>query len=143
MTTMLKSKPQSRLSASSRSLLLVAGALVAVGINWAIATMAIAAGANAEFAPLAGYVFAPLTVIAYALAYLGWRTVRSRAAKPASVLRVLVPVLTVLSLVPDTVLLVTGFIPDSSPLAVLALALMHLVVVATVVTAAQRVAPVR
>jgi hypothetical protein len=59
------------------------------------------------------------------------------------VLRVLVPVLTLLSFVPHVVLLATGFLPDSTPLGVLALALMHLVVVTAVVLVSQRTAPVR
>jgi hypothetical protein len=124
-------------------LLLGGGALVAVGVNWVIASIAIAGGANSGFMPLTIYVFAPLTVVGYAAACVGWRIIRSRSAKPDSVLRVLVPVLTLLSLVPHIVLLATGFIPHSSLIGVLALALMHLVVVTTVVLVSQRVAPVR
>lgn len=142
MTTTIQSTPQSRLSASAKTLLLAAGALVAVGVNWVIGAIALAAGADADFKPLAVYVFGPFTVIAFAAASLGWRWVRSRASHPAALLRVLVPVLTVLSFAPDAVLLATGFIPGSSVTAVVALALMHLLV-ATVVAVARRVASVR
>ncbi len=69
--------------------------------------------------------------------------VRRRARRPAVVLRVLVPVLTVLSFTPDTILALTGFIPGTSLTAVLALALMHLVVVALAVSVSARLAPVR
>lgn len=140
---MTSATKDSRITRSSRMLLLGGGAVVAVGINWVIASIAIAGGANSAFMPLTIYVFAPLTVVGYAAACVGWRIIRSRSAKPDSVLGVLVPVLTLLSLVPHVVLLATGFIPHSSPIGVLALALMHLVVVTTVVLVSQRVAPVR
>lgn len=143
MTSAIKSNTDSRITRSSRMLLLGGGAVVAVGVNWVIASIAIAGGANSGFMPLTIYVFAPLTVVGYAAACAGWRIIRSRSAKPDSVLRVLVPVLTLLSLVPHVVLLATGFIPHSSLIGVLALALMHLVVVTTVVLVSQRVAPVR
>lgn len=142
---MTSATKDSRITRSSRMLLLGGGAVVAVGINWVIASIAIAiaGGANSGFMPLTIYVFAPLTVVGYAAACVGWRIIRSRSAKPDSMLRVLVPVLTLLSLVPHVVLLATGFIPHSSLIGVLALALMHLVVVTTVVLVSQRVAPVR
>jgi hypothetical protein len=142
MTTITRSTPQSRLSSSGRIVLLVAGAVVAVCINWGLASIALAGGAKAGFSPLAIYVFAPFTVIMFVLAHLGWRIVRSRAGRPAAVLRVLVPVFTVLSFVPDSILLATGFIPGTTLIAVVALATMHLVVVATSVLVSQRVAPV-
>jgi hypothetical protein len=52
-------------------------------------------------------------------------------------------VLTVLSFVPDTVLLITGFIPNSSATAVVGLALMHLVVVGVAIPVFRSIAPVR
>ncbi|WP_349902030.1 hypothetical protein [Parafrigoribacterium humi] len=139
MTTITR---QSRLSSSGRTVLLVAGAVVAVCINWGLASIAVASGAKADFSPLTIYVFAPFTVIMFVLAHLGWRIVRSLTARPAAVLKVLVPVFTVLSFVPDSILLATGFIPGTTLIAVVALATMHLVVVATSVLVSQRVAPV-
>lgn len=124
-------------------LVLVAGAIIAIAANAVVAFSAIAAGASSEFHPLMFPIFAAFTVIGYFAAYLGWRIVRARAAHPAAVLRVLVPVLTVLSFIPDVVVLATGFIPNSSSTAVIALALMHLVVVAVAVPVFLRVAPVR
>jgi hypothetical protein len=125
------------------ALVLVAGAVIAVAANTVIALSALAAGASGAFAPLGFAVFAPFTVVAFAAAYLGWRIVRRRSSRPARVLRVLVPVLGILSFIPDAVLLATGFIPHASVTAVIALALMHVVVVSTVVPVASRVAPVR
>ncbi len=143
MTTITKSVPASRLSTPANVLLLIAGAVVALGVNTGLAFGALALGADATFAPLTIVAFGPFTVIGYFLAYLGWRIVRARAARPAAVLRWLVPVLTVLSFTPDVVLLLTGFIPGASLIGGIALALMHLVVVAAVLLVALRVAPVR
>ena len=114
-----------------------------VAANTIVSFAALAAGAHASFAPLSVVVFAPFSVVAFFAAYVGWRIVRSRSSRPAAVLKVLVPVLTVVSFAPDTVLAITGFIPGSSLTGVLALALMHLVVVGTVVPIASRIAPVR
>jgi hypothetical protein len=124
-------------------LVVVAGALVAVAANAVVAAAAVAAGADSGFAPLQLLVFAPFTILGVIAAYAGWRIVRRRAGSPAAVLRVLVPVLTVLSFVPDAVLALTGFIPGASVTGVVGLALMHLVVVGIVVPLSARIAPVR
>jgi hypothetical protein len=68
--------------------------------------------------------------------------VRARVARPRAVLRVLVPVLLVLSFLPDVVLLVTGFIPGTTVTGAVALMLMHLTVAGVAVPVAQRLAPV-
>ncbi len=143
MTSVTKSAPASRLSAPANVLLLIGGAVVAVGVNAGIAFAALALGADAAFTPLTILAFGPFTVIGYVVAHLGWRIVRARAARPVTALRVLVPVLTVLSFTPDVVLLLTGFIPGVSLIGAIALALMHLVVVAGVLLVSLRVAPVR
>jgi Family of unknown function (DUF6069) len=123
--------------------ILAVGALVAILANSVIAIGAHASGASAEFSPLLFFVYAPFTVIGLIAAYIGWRTVRRGARRPAVALRVLVPVLTVLSFTPDTILAITGFIPGTSLSAVLALGLMHLVVVAVAVPICARLLPVR
>lgn len=122
--------------------MIAAGILVAVLANSVIAIAAHAAGASADFSPLLVFVYAPFTLAGFLAAYAGWRIVRRRARRPAAVLRVLVPVLTVLSFAPDTILAVTGFIPGASLTAVVALCLMHLVVVAVAVPICARLAPV-
>jgi hypothetical protein len=122
---------------------LAAGAIVAILANSVIAAVALAAGASADFSPLLIFVYAPFTVVGLIAAYAGWRIVRGRARRPAAVLRVIVPVLTVLSFAPDTILAVTGFIPGASLTAVVALGLMHLVVVGVAVPICVRLAPVR
>ena len=142
MTDATKSIPRAPVSAPVTAVVLVAGAVVAVAANAVIAFSAVAAGASTDFHPVA-FVYIPFTVVGYFAAYLGWRTIRARSARPAAVLRVLVPVLTILSFIPDVAVLATGFIPGTSATAVIALALMHPVVVAVAVPVFLRVAPVR
>jgi hypothetical protein len=122
---------------------LAAGAVVAILANSTIAVVARASGASADFSPLQIFVYAPFTVVGLIAAYAGWRIVRQRARHPAAVLRVIVPVLTVLSFAPDTILAITGFIPGASLTAVVALGIMHLVVVGVAVPICARLAPVR
>jgi hypothetical protein len=123
--------------------IIAAGILVAILANSVIAIAARAAGASADFAPLLVFVYAPFTLVGFLAAYAGWRIVRRRARRPAAVLRVLVPVLTVLSFAPDAILAITGFIPGASLTAVIALGLMHLVVVAIAVPICARLVPIR
>jgi hypothetical protein len=123
--------------------LLAAGILVAILVNSVIAIVALAAGASSDFSPLLAFVYAPFTLLGFLAAYVGWRVVRRRARRPAALLRMLVPVLTVLSFAPDAVLAITGFIPGASLTGVVALGLMHLVVVAVAVPICARLAPVR
>jgi hypothetical protein len=124
------------------ALAVTAGAVIAIGANSVDAFAAIAAGASSSFAPLWPAVYAPFSVVGVVGAFVGWSIIRRRSSRPAAVLRVLVPVLAVLSFVPDAVLLATGFIPGASLTAVLALAIMHIVVVAVAVPLCQRLAPV-
>ena len=129
-------------SRSRAVLVLVLGIAIAVLANWIIATTALAAGASGAFSPLMIYVYGPFTVLGLLAGYLGWCIVRRRSRRPAAMLRVLVPVITVLSFAPDTILVLTRFIPGTSVAAVTALALMHLVVVAIAVPISARLAPV-
>jgi hypothetical protein len=123
-------------------LAVTAGAVVAIGANSIDAFAAIAAGTSSSFAPLWPAVYAPFSVVGVVAAFVGWSIIRRRTSRPAAVLRMLVPVLAVLSFVPDAVLLATGFIPGASLTAVLALAIMHVVVVAVAVPLCMRLAPV-
>ncbi|CAN5155286.1 hypothetical protein BH11ACT5_BH11ACT5_23980 [soil metagenome] len=124
------------------ALLLVAAIAVAGVANSIIAAVAVAAGASSSYPPLMLPVYLAFTVAGVAAGYVGWRVIRSRAAHPASVLRVVVPVALVLSWVPDVVLAITQFIPGTNLTGALALGLMHLVVVAVAVPVYARIAPV-
>lgn len=119
------------------------GIVVAIAASTIDAYAAYAAGSSTSFAALRPAIFAPFVAIGVVAAYLGWSIIRRRAAHPAKVLRILVPVLFVLSFIPDVILLITAFIPGASLTGVVALAIMHLIVVAVAVPLCMRLAPVR
>lgn len=108
-----------------------------------IALVARAVGVGDAFPPLQPAVYLTFAAAGTLAALGGWALVVRLVPRSARVLRVLVPVLVVLSLVPDVVLLITGFIPGATPGAVVALMLMHPVVAASAVVAGQRIAPAR
>lgn len=124
------------------AVLLAAAVVVAGAANSVIAVSAIAAGASSTYAPLTLPVYLAFTVLGVLAGYAGWRVIRSRAAHPARVLRVVVPVALVLSWVPDVILAIVQFIPGTNLTGALALGLMHLVVVAVAVPVYTRIAPV-
>lgn len=124
------------------AVLLAAAVVVAGAANSVIAVSAIAAGASSTYSPLTLPVYLAFTVVGVLAGYAGWRIIRSRAARPARVLRVLVPVVLVLSWVPDVILAIAQFIPGTNLTGALALGLMHLVVVAVAVPVYLRIAPV-
>ncbi|WP_371402868.1 DUF6069 family protein [Kribbella sp. NBC_00662] len=115
--------------------LLLLAAVVAVTLNYLVARGAVALGADESFRPLTLPIFAPFTLIGIVVGFAGWRAVVRRSARPGAVLRVLVPVVLVLSMIPDLLLLATGFIPHTSGIAVAGLMLMHVVVTAVAVPA--------
>ena len=133
-------------SVSSRwrtaGLALLAVALAAVGTTIA-SLAALAAGADPSFAPLNPPVYLTFAVVGTLVAVGGWVLVVRRARRPAQVLGILVPVLLVLSLVPDVILMLTGFIPGTSVAGVVGLMLMHPIVAASAVLAGSMIAPPR
>jgi hypothetical protein len=108
-----------------------------------IALVARATGAGDAFPPLQPAVYLTFAAAGTLAALGGWALVVRLVPHSARVLRVLVPALVVLSLVPDVVLLITGFIPGTTPGAVVALMLMHPVAAVSAVMAGQRIAPAR
>ncbi len=116
-------------------LLLAAAALVAVALNAAIAWVGVMLGAPAGYGPLSLPAQALFTVIGVAVGWIGWRLVMTRARHPRRVLRILVPVVTALTLVPDLLLLAAPVISGTNVAAVVSLMCMHLVVVACAVPA--------
>jgi hypothetical protein len=143
MTTPAQSADRSMPRRAAVVLTLGAAAVVAVAANTVVAVAGVAAGASASFAPLMIAVYGPFSVLGIVAGYVGWRIVRGRAAHPLRVLRVLVPVLLVLSFLPDTISAIVGFIPDSSATGFVSLMIMHVVVVGVGVPVYQRLAPVR
>src|ERR1700761_6894957 len=129
MTTQASSSTRGISRRATATLTMIAAAAVAIAANYAVSIAAVTAGAKPGFAPLEIYVFGPFTVLGLLAGYTGWRIVRARATKPLRVLRVLVPVLTVLSFVPDTISVIVGFIPETTLTGFVGLMIMHLVVV--------------
>lgn len=119
---------------------LLGAAVISVAVN---ALIALVAGkfvpAGAERMGLAFAEYAPATVLGIALGTLGWYLVRRFAGNPRRVLRVLVPVVVVLSWIPDLGILAGGATVVNS----LALILMHTVVAAATVPVLSRVMPLK
>lgn len=115
--------------------ILVGATILAIAVNAAVAAVALASGATAGYGPLTFPAYALFTVLGIAAGWAGWVLVHRRARDPRRLLLVLVPTITVLSFVPDILLLALGFIPGTTVAAVIALMLMHLVVVAVSIPA--------
>ena len=123
----------------------VAAAVGAVGglvINSVIATLARTLfDIPSEFQQLTLPVYGFLTVVGAIVGAIGWHLVATRSRNAAGVLRVLVPTVLVLSLIPDLILLVTGSQPGTTTAGVVALMLMHFGVAAAAVPAYRRFIP--
>ncbi|RDI34835.1 DUF6069 family protein [Lentzea flaviverrucosa] len=117
---------------------LLGAAAVSIAVN---ALIALVAGkfvpAGTERMGLAFAEYAPATVIGVLLGTLGWYLVRRSARDPRRVLRVLVPVVVVLSWIPDLGILAGGAAVANS----VALIAMHTVVAAATVPVLSRVLP--
>lgn len=120
---------------------LVLAAAVASALNAAVAGIAHAAGASHAFRPLQPSSFIGLTVIGTLVGAVGWGLIRARAADPRRLLRVLVPVVLAVSLVPDLLVGISATMPGTGWGAVTALISMHLVVGAVAVPVYLRVLP--
>jgi hypothetical protein len=113
-------------------------AVISVVVNALIALLAgMAVPGGVERVGLAPAEYAPATVIGIALGTLGWYLVRRFARNPRRVLRVLVPVVVVLSWIPDLGILAGG----ASVVNSLALIAMHVVVAAATVPVLSRILP--
>ena len=131
-----------RVSTARAAVVLVIACAVAILVNTVVAVAAVALGAPTSYGPLTFPAYATFSVLGIAVGWVGWRVVRARARDPRRTLARLVPVVAVLSFVPDVVLLATGFIPGTRPAAVVALMIMHVVVLACAVPAYALLSPV-
>ncbi|TQE17871.1 hypothetical protein Sipo8835_41510 [Streptomyces ipomoeae] len=129
-----------------RALIVVVGVLAAAVVallgNAVVALLALAAGASGKLDALHPPAYAPLTVIGTVLGAVGWAAVRHFSKQPPRVLRWLVPVVVVVSFVPDLGLL-SGSVPGGGPLAAVSLMVMHVVVAAVAVPTYRRVLPLQ
>lgn len=105
----------------------------AVILNALVAMIAIAAGAPSDYGPLTFPAFTLFTVLGVLVGWAGWALVQRWVRNPRRALSILVPVVLVVSFVPDLLLLAFRFIPGAAPAAAVALVVMHLVVVGVAV----------
>jgi hypothetical protein len=119
---------------------LLGAAALSIAVNFLISLIAgnfIPDGA--ERMGLAVGEYAPATVLGIGLGTLGWYLVRRFAGNPKRVLKILVPVVVVLSWIPDLGILAGGATVANS----LALMAMHAVVAALTVPVLMRVLPLQ
>jgi hypothetical protein len=136
------SRPAAQASTRRVWPLLAAGALTAAVATTAIALVARTVGADGLPA-LQPLVYLPFVLLGFAAMAAGWAIIRARTSRPATLLRVLVPIGTVLSLLAPAALAVWQFIPGTTLTGAIALGLMHLVVVGVAVPVLARALPVR
>jgi hypothetical protein len=124
--------------------LLVLAAVVATGIALtAVAFGALALGADSAFMPLQPGPYLTFGIVGVLAAIAGWVLVVRFVRQSARLLRILVPALVLVTLIPDVMLLIGGFIPGTTVVGVVALMLMHVIVAAIAVFVGQRIAPAR
>ncbi len=118
------------------------GAVGGLVINTVIATLARALfDIPTEFQQLTLPVYGFLTVVGAIVGAIGWHLIATRSRNAAGLLRVLVPTVVVLSLIPDVLLLVTDSQPGTTTAGVVALMLMHVGVAVAAVPAYRRFIP--
>jgi hypothetical protein len=122
---------------------LIGTAVVAVALNAVIAATAHAAGASDDFEALQLPAYAVLTVFGVVVSAAAWAIIRARSARPARLLRTLVPAVLIVSLIPDIMVGVADSRPGTSWGAVIALMVMHVAVTAVAVPAYLRFLPLR
>lgn len=132
-TTSATAEPAATLSKPRTAVILVVTVAVAIALNAVVAAIAKAAGAPAAFGGLSAPAYVSMTILGIAAGWIGWRLVERHARDPRRVLTILVPVVLVLSFIPDILLAVLQFLPGATGTAILALVAMHLVVAAVAV----------
>ncbi|MEV6712847.1 DUF6069 family protein [Lentzea sp. NPDC051208] len=121
--------------------LLLAGIVVASIANALIAFAARAAGASSEFQPLQPGAFITFTVLGLLVGAAGWAVIRRRATDPRAVLSWLVPVVLVVSFVPDLLMFVSDYTPHADTAGIIGLLVMHVAVAAVAVATYLRALP--
>lgn len=130
--------PRTESSVARVALGLAAAAVISIIVNTGVALGTLALNPNGTNIGLNLVAYAPLTVVGVIAGSIGWALVRRRAANARAVLRVLVPVVVVLSFTPDILLAVVGV---ADVINVVGLLVMHVVVATITVTAVSRVLP--
>jgi hypothetical protein len=108
----------------------------------AIADIAHGAGVNHTFAPLHFATYTALIVVGVIGGAIGWQVVRTRVTNPQRLLARLVPLVLLLSFIPDILIGVTKAATATTWGGVVALMAMHIVVAGAAVTSYLRYLPV-
>jgi hypothetical protein len=106
----------------------VIAAVIAIVADLIVAAVAHAAGASSQFKPLNLSTFAPLTIVGLVVAAIAWSTIRARATNPWRVLSKLIPIVVLVSFIPDIAVGVSKSQAHTTWGAVVALMVMHLAV---------------
>lgn len=127
-----------RLSAVRVAVVLGVDIVLAIALNSVVALVATRAGATSGFPPLTLPVYGAFTAVGILVGWIGWRLIARRARQPRAVLSWLVPLVGLLSFIPDVALGILRFIPGATWAGVAGLMVMHLVVIALAVPAYAR-----
>jgi hypothetical protein len=126
--------------ATAIPLAMLAAAVAVSAVNYVISIAGIALGAPASQLQLMPPVFIGVSVVVSVLGAVGWQLLARAARNPAGVLRWLVPVVFVLSFLPDLILTLLTHPPVS---ALLTLAAMHVLTIAIATILFSLILPVR
>jgi hypothetical protein len=121
----------------------ISAAVVGVLASAVIAAIAHGADVSHAFAPLHFATFTVLIVPAVIAGAVGWQLVRSRAKNPSRLLARLVPVVLLLSFVPDVLVGITKTLTATTWGGVIALMAMHVAVASAAVGSYLHFLPVR
>jgi len=119
----------------------VAGVIAAVA-NIVISVIARGPlGESDDFVPLTPGPIIMWTIIGAIIGAIGWRLIVNRSARSRTLLNGLVPIVLVLSFIPDVALLATDSTPGQTTGGVVALMVLHVVTAVIAVTAYRRAMP--
>lgn len=121
-------------------LAVLAAIVVGVAGTAGVAAIAHAAGVSNSFRPLKPGSYAAFIIFGAVAGCIGWQLVRTRAGDPGKLLHRLVPLVALVSFVPDVVFGITGA-GHATWGGVLALMCAHVVVAAAIVTSFSLVLP--
>ena len=119
----------------------VAAVVVAALGTTVIAGIAHGAGVSHSFSPLQPGAYVGLIVLGVLGGGIGWQLIRAKATEPARLLRTLVPVVLILSFIPDVAIGISGS-DHATWGGVIALIAAHVVVAAAAVTSFATFLPV-
>lgn len=140
--TTITRPPTARTTVVGIALSVVSATLAASLVCLAVARIALAAGASDAFLALTPQVFIAFVAVGALGGAIGWAIIRRRVSRPRQLLTRLVPIVFVVSLVPDVLVGVTRALPGTNWVGVAALMIMHVVVAVCVVAANLRFLPV-